>query len=410
MSQITNGKLRLNSTCFSVMEILREVSKLIKFQAKRKGVKFELINRFPADRQRIYLNSDPNRLKQIILNLLGNALKFTEQGSIKLIVEPAEYIPASAIYGNQTPVMFTVEDTGCGIKESDVSKLFQLFGKLENSDSKRVNQTGIGLGLAISQNLVKCLNQFVAPEEIQVQSVLGKGSRFYFVLHPMIDTVIETQSDQMMIFRGDSVDEFEEGSRSKEPRSMNRWDLVNKNSTVGNSADLFTYNNDIFNSNHLPSLENSLLFKPPEKTKRVLLVDDDQINILVLSRFFNTFEDCVYDLAFNGQQAVDKVKSRAMENLFYDIIFMDCNMPVMDGFEATRNILELVKNNEIPKVPIVASTANASPLDYEKCFKNGMVDYISKPFSKAQVRVKIDSCLKEFNRAKLDLNYRNPLI
>jgi CheY-like chemotaxis protein len=382
LTQITNGKLRLNPTDFSVVDVVKDVSKLIKFQAKRKKISFQFENRFPLEQQ-ISLRSDPNRLKQIILNLLGNALKFTEYGFMRVIIEPA---PASLVSfeglqeGNAmekennnynraskgcSAVRFIVEDSGCGIKEHDIPKLFQLFGKLDNFDSQRINQTGIGLGLAISQNLVRCMNDNLPGAEITVTSNWGVGSQFLFDLYPMKSN--NEQEGHKTLLVSDDVDvETDEGERIRDPL---RFDCKKGVKSVDDRKVI---------------------------PKKILLVDDDQINILVLGKYFSTFNDCIYDMAFNGQQALDMVKTRAEEKHFYDIIFMDCNMPVMDGFEATRRILDMVKNFEIPNVPIVASTANASPLDYENCFKNGMVDYISKPFGKNQLRAKIDSCFKKY--------------
>jgi CheY-like chemotaxis protein len=361
LTQINNGKLRLNSVVFPLVDVINDVTKLIKFQAKQKGLLLTFENHFPRSSFPVNFSSDPNRLKQIILNLLGNALKFTEKGQIKIIIEPPSQDLESKrkIFHKENKiieasVIITVQDTGCGIKEEDQIHLFQLFGKLESSESKRVNQAGIGLGLAISQNLVRFLTN--NKEEIKVKSEIGKGSSFSFTLHS-----ITNQNDEIN-------EEDEEFFGTDEPPTM--------------KCRTFSFR------------KLSLM----KKRKRILLVDDDQINILVLINFFKTFEDCDYDLAFNGLQAVDIVKQKAREKLFYDIILMDCNMPVMDGFEATRNILQMVEKSEIPLVAIIASTANASPHDYENCFKMGMVDYIAKPFLKAQLRAKIDDCYTKFMR------------
>jgi signal transduction histidine kinase len=169
-SQISNGKIRLNCESFSIWETMKDVTKLIKFQAKEKGLDFKLENHIEVkEEKRQYLvDSDPNRLKQVLLNLLGNALKFTSQGSIRVILEsePDRYI-------------IKVIDTGMGIKEEDQKKLFKLFGKLEDEKSMEVNKSGVGLGLAISQSLVKILNNNHEDAEIKVISEINKGSCFY---------------------------------------------------------------------------------------------------------------------------------------------------------------------------------------------------------------------------------------
>ena len=129
---------------------------------------------------------------------------------------------------------------------------------------------------------------------------------------------------------------------------------------------------------------------PAIKTKNILVVDDDQINILVISKYLKSFNDCKFDLAFNGRQAVDTVLQKSKELFFYDIILMDCNMPIMDGFEATKQIMAMVKESSIPNLIIIASTANASQIEYEKCFESGMTDYLTKPFGKVLLREKLD--------------------
>ena len=129
------------------------------------------------------------------------------------------------------------------------------------------------------------------------------------------------------------------------------------------------------------------------KKHRILIVDDDQINIMVLSRYVESYGDFEFETAFNGKQAVEIVTSNAERGLFFDIILMDCNMPVMDGFQATRLILELSKKNIISKVSIIASTANASPEDFAKCHENGMVDVLFKPYGKHVLRSKLEKYL-----------------
>jgi two-component system, sensor histidine kinase and response regulator len=126
---------------------------------------------------------------------------------------------------------------------------------------------------------------------------------------------------------------------------------------------------------------------------RILVVDDDQINIAVLRRYLESYQDLCFDVAFNGAQALEIIKSNAEKGIFYDVIVMDCNMPIMDGFEATSRISVLIQEGMIPSVPVIAATANSSQLDYEKCFQHGMSAYLSKPFTRTQLRNKIDECL-----------------
>jgi CheY-like chemotaxis protein len=373
MTQITNGKLRIVPTSFSVIKIIKEVSKLIKFQAKKKGLAFIIENKFTKGSE-IILRSDPNRLKQIILNLLGNALKFTERGYVKIIIEPAGESSEEEEEGQQqdnqiksTGVMITVEDTGSGIKVEDIPRLFRLFGKLENSGTQQVNLNGVGLGLSISQSLLKYLNNNRVGCDIQVKSEWNKGSSFYFKLYSLTEKIQKNENDKQISSMIKIVIDREEKEEE---------------------CDL-----EILDNNKI----GPLTWKNNSMTHRVLIVDDDQINISVLTRYFQDFKDCVFDLAFNGLQAVETVKLKAKRNDFYDIILMDCNMPVMDGFTASKVILSLAHDGIIPPPIIIASTASASQLDHENCFKHGMTDIISKPFGKKQLREKMEIYLKNKN-------------
>ena len=135
-----------------------------------------------------------------------------------------------------------------------------------------------------------------------------------------------------------------------------------------------------------PSLRNSV-----KLNIRLLIVDDDQINILVLTRYLENNEEYKFDKAFNGKQAVDLVANKAEQGIFFDVILMDCNMPVMDGFQATAAINEMIKENTIKNVFIIASTANASQEDLKNCYQSGMVDVLFKPYGKNTLRNKLES-------------------
>jgi CheY-like chemotaxis protein len=360
-TQISNGKLSLNPELFSPETMLLDISKLIKFQAKRKGLTFHIENRFP-DRQQCLLRSDPNRIKQIILNLLGNSLKFTQNGYIRIIIEP---INVNEIICDQKfglPVKFSVQDTGLGIKPEDRSHLFQLFGKLKNKDNQRLNQTGVGLGLTISQNLVKALNNNLPEYSISVDSEYGKGSTFSFIIMPFKN---DYQEEDCMCITSVSI---ENGVYMSHKEINNDVRKIRESITIKKNKNLRKDNQSI----------------------RLLIVDDDQINILVLTSFLKSFQDCNFDVAFNGLEAIQKVIENGKIEKFYDLILMDCNMPVMDGFEATKVILDMVQKGEIPKLFIIAITANSSPADNKKCFDCGMIDFLSKPFTKLQIREKID--------------------
>ena len=133
----------------------------------------------------------------------------------------------------------------------------------------------------------------------------------------------------------------------------------------------------------------------PPKSTNILVVDDDQINLMVASTFLKQLKEFNFELAHDGIEAIKVLTKRAQENFYFDLILMDCNMPRMDGFEATKIINEMVENRKLPRLSIIACTANASPLDYEMCFKSGMSDYISKPYSKADLSAKIQKVISK---------------
>lgn len=367
LSQISKGTLSLHPVKFNVEELTRDVVKLIKFQAKRKGVRVEILNKIQAHHT---LFSDPNRIKQVLLNLLSNALKFTQEGAIKVHIEQLGEKSEGTIVMDKKELLekrqigsravkFSVEDSGSGIKPDDIPKLFKLFGMIRNEESKKVNKSGVGLGLAISQKLVRILNNKREGGEITVKSELGKGSIFSFIINP-----------------------FEE----------KRHEINHTKHSLQENESFFSEKNHNFRGpHHFPNLK--LNFKTPSMSsakKNILIVDDDQINIMVLSKFIETFRDCEFSVAFNGKEAIDIVLKNAKKEVFFDLIFMDCNMPIMDGFEATSTLLKMVSSKEIPTLNIIASTANTSQADNDKCYNYGMVDIICKPFTKKMLREKIE--------------------
>jgi CheY-like chemotaxis protein len=381
LSLITNGKLRIQPTKFSVSSVVTEVSKLIKFQAKRKGVDLIFHNKFNEETN-VTLFNDSNRLKQILLNLMSNALKFTEKGSITILIEPHEPIKNEDNKGElpldyQGAVKFSVEDTGSGIKEQDMKKLFKLFGKIENSDSQRLNQAGIGLGLSISQNLTKFLNQQRIGEVIKASSVWQRGSCFSFSLFPFIQPPIEIDSKVVSLINLErNIDrDFEEGLTTPSPitRIISK---LNRNMMPDEFFEKF------------PGDGNKEIRKEKHK---ILIVDDDQINIMVISKYMESFTDCEFETAFHGKQAVDIIKKKAERGYFFDVILMDCNMPFMDGFQATIIIQKMIKENIIKNVHIIASTANVSQDDLHHCQENGLADVLFKPYGKQALRAKLEN-------------------
>ena len=355
-SQINFKKLRLNIEEISFPDIISEMKNLIEFQTKEKKIEF-LIECPKIDFRRVY--SDPNRLKQILLNLLSNSLKFTTEGHIKLRIE--DFTEQE----DQPTYKLTVEDTGLGIKEKDLGKLFQLFGRLE--DSSKINRTGIGLGLTISKMLSKLLSPN-HEEGLQVESTYGQGSRFYFFLKSLNSSKV-----------GEDFERTEERTLITLPE-MKTYEFFEETSHFCFST-----------KSILPERKNSI---ERENQRKILIVDDDLMNIMVAEQYLAYFK--IKSLrATNGCQAVKIVEKDILERKFeISLIMMDCNMPIMDGFQASEKIWELVRKERVRSIPILAVTANLTLANKEECRKAGMEFFLEKPMRRDELKKIIEDILK----------------
>ena len=251
---------------------------------------------------------DAGRIRQILLNLVDNAVKFTERGQVVVAVE---CLQSDA---QQARVRITVRDTGPGISDEDRARLFQRFSRLDTSNTRKVG--GTGLGLAISQKLAELMGG-----NLDMHSTPGEGSTFWLELP--------------LSLAGASESEFAE---TVEPAE-------------GNTA---------------------------QYSSRVLVVEDNLVNQKVAALMLGRL-GCQVDVAADGRRAVEMFADSA-----YDLVFMDCLMPVMDGFEATNAIRQL-EGSKAGRTPIVAMTANAKAGDREECLAAGMSDYITKPIQQSEL-------------------------
>ena len=358
-SQISYKKLRLNVEKINLGELVSEIFNLMKMQAKKKQLDFRLEMNF-NENDRVY--SDSNRLKQILLNLIGNAIKFTNKGFIILKVEKIEE--------SETRMFkFSVQDSGIGIKEEDLSKLFVLFGKLKQ-ENPELNRTGIGFGLTISNTLAKML--YLGPESgIFVKSEYGLGSTFWFKIDGGSQDL-----ENFSFIEEKNQNELQEGIITK----TNRYD-----SSVSIEKHVF-WEQQVGGS--------ILQSHPDNKNKKILIVDDDPINIMILEKYMQFFQ-LEYLTAMNGIEAIEVVEREILcNNNEILAILMDCNMPVMDGFKAAENIIELLKNNKKAEIPIIAVTANATNSDLDLCLKSGMKKFISKPVRRRDLGLILQSMFK----------------
>ncbi len=296
-SKIESGKVQLESRTFSLQDQMKEVMLLLYPKVNRDRVKFvqELDPKLPE-----HVKGDSTRIKQIMINLVGNAIKFTEDGHVLVSLH------LSRLQGKTAHIQFKVQDTGIGIEEDKISSLFNSFSQLDSSTTRKYG--GTGLGLAISKQLANLMGG-----QIKVQSQKDQGSTFTLEL---------------------ALEVCKEAEVLKE---------------IGAK----------------PSGNDALV-----EGMRILLAEDNKINQKVASLILQSFGFEV-DIANNGLEAVEMYDQN-----HYPLIFMDVQMPIMDGISATKSIL---KRKGDRAVDIIAMTANAQVSDRHSCLEAGMVDFISKP-------------------------------
>ncbi len=306
-SKLQAFKTELHKTDFSLHETLQGVMAIFSDRSSLKNLEMNISISSEIPKR---VHGDEGRLRQILVNLIGNAIKFTDKGSVTLEVQHA---PDSK---DPSAVRFDVVDTGVGISKELQGSLFDPFVQADTSHTRP--RAGTGLGLAIMKELVVLMNGTFG-----LESTPGVGSRFYFTI-PF------------------------ESAASAGP------DPHGPASAAGG----------------IP------IHQPRDLRPRVLIVEDNEINRLVTMDLIEEL-GCQAEFSVNGADAV-----KAAADLAYDLILMDCQMPVMDGYEATRRIREM--ENELG-TPIIALTANATAEDRKKALESGMDEFLSKPITSAHL-------------------------
>jgi signal transduction histidine kinase/CheY-like chemotaxis protein len=294
-SKIESGRLELEHAPFQPATVAKSIADLMLARARDKGLQFDLQlgENLPG-----VIVGDSTRLRQILVNLLGNAIKFTERGRVELSVTCAERTPQRAV------MYFTVTDTGIGIDSGAQARLFKPFTQADNSMSRRYG--GTGLGLVISMRLAQAMGG-----AIQIQSTVNQGSTFRLLLPCKLPEIAPTARP-------------EEGPR----------------------------------------------FVTPNLRGRVLVVEDDSVNRQVIDLFLKKI-GVTATFAPDGEEAITTATTKE-----FDLVLMDCQLPGIDGMEATRQIRAKLGDK---KLMIIALTANASTHVREACLKAGMNDFLSKP-------------------------------
>ena len=302
LSKIEAGKFQLDSIVFEPVSIFQETYLLFACTARAKGLQLEYKWKgLPSCR---YL-SDATRIRQMLLNLVGNAIKFTKEGCIRIEGALIEHDGESAL------LEFSVSDTGMGIPPDQIDLLFKPFSQTDSSIARVFG--GSGLGLSIVRQLAKMMGG-----DVGVESVAGKGSRFWFRL------------------RAKQVEDGEESRSSERP------------------------------ANDVPALLSG----------RVLVVEDNVVNRMVIESMLTKLGVSV-TLAFDGQQAIDTLTQGDCP----DLVLMDLHMPVMDGYDATEQIRQWERSNNRQRLPMIALTADAYEENRQHCLAVGMDDFLTKPIA-----------------------------
>ena len=324
-SKIEAGKMTLEVADVELRSLIADVITLTSEAAKKKGliVRVQIAPDIPAE-----LRGDPVRLRQILFNLVGNAIKFTEQGWIHVSVKA---VSCSQDDSDAMVLRWTVKDSGIGMTADQQARLFGAYSQAEVSTARRFG--GTGLGLMICRQLVDLMGG-----TITVESTPGKGSSFTYCTN-LLPGIQRTASVQAV----------------------------------------------------KPSITSMTDHTTP---LRILVVDDNEINQVVACKFLQKL-GCQVEVARNGREAIDSIAQAT-----YDAVLMDCEMPEMNGYDATQEIRRQEQNTS-RHLPIVALTGHASSEDEQKCLQAGMDDVVTKPITLPTLRAKLERLL-----AQTDIRHR----
>ncbi|MDH3429340.1 MAG: response regulator [Gammaproteobacteria bacterium] len=457
ISKIEAGKIELDIAPFSLRNVVEECLELLAETAHSKGL--ELICAIPVDTH-IHVRGDAVRLRQVLMNLVGNAVKFTDHGEITIRV-----VDCAAQHGHYR---FEVSDTGIGIRPENVAKIFEPFSQEDGSTTRRFG--GTGLGLSISRQLVELMSG-----EIGVDSTPGKGCVFWFtaqleqdeatselpqpyllieksvlivddnatnreILAHQLESwgmcVTSTSSGaetlELLAHKGPDPEAFDvmlldmsmpgmDGLQLAQAigrlpghcnvpivmlSSLSRADLSAEQAQIAShdwltkpvrQARMFDALKSVLSNAAAKASASSSTPQPASadhetdsddfesRGLRILLADDNAVNREVAMAMLKS-PDYLITPVCTGVQAVE-----AVQNKTFDVVLMDCRMPEMDGYDATRAIRQWEEQHGHARIPIIALTANALQGDEKKCLEAGMDSYISKPFKQTQLRSAIEA-------------------
>jgi len=413
ISKIESGKLTIEKKEFRPICSFKEAAELFKARAKEKDINYKIDLDFNLTG---LIKSDEFRIRQVISNLIGNAIKFTpEHGEVVFSVKQIQKNE------NISTLCFYVKDTGIGIPKEKQKDIFQEFTQADNSVSRKYG--GTGLGLSISYKIVKALGG-----ELKVKSEEGKGSEFYFCIE--VENGDEKNSLKKSIMELDIALYKVNNKRIKNYLEnivhsvieTNDISKANENDIIISKEYLPEYKDKLIilgDSNNIISIPldfdtsdvlNALIHFIDNKEKhskqvlntklmfdhKVLIAEDNLVNQELIKILLET-KGLQYKIANNGKEAVELYKTDK-----FGLIFMDINMPEMDGIEATKAIKEYENENNLTHVPIIALTANSMEGDKDK-FLQYMDDYLSKPIIEKDLNI----ILNKYLDSKIEVNNAN---
>ena len=430
-SKIEAGKIEIEQTAFGLDKLLETVSTVTSIKAEEKNL--ELVFDIPPSLPNSFIG-DPLRLSQVLINLVGNAVKFTDSGSVTI------KIVAKSIDEKNTELKFSVKDTGIGMDRQQQKRLFSSFSQADSSITRKYG--GTGLGLTISQQLVKLMGG-----EIYLESTLGEGSEFYFNVNLPVKSdgklngtlpksfknyqvlIVDDNPQALDVLEGilvnaglqitsldnatcaiellrQSSDDFDlliMDWQMPQMDGLNAIELLKNENLLGNTKVMLTtaYGRELELKEEQKRLLDAVILKPinpsylidslvacfgsytseqPLKTQtyahnallniKLLLAEDQPVNQEIAYEILTSFGAHV-DIANNGEEAIKKIEKNK-----YDLVLMDMQMPVLDGISATKIIRETFSNTALP---ILAMTANAMQQDISRCTNAGMNGHIAKP-------------------------------
>ncbi len=445
-SRLEAGRIEFKMDKFSIFDICYEIIELFQIQASKRGVNIYLAWEGAIPNPVI---GDPDKLKEILINLVGNAVKFTKDDDIIIRLKNG----GTNVQSLETTLVVEVEDKGIGIAKDRLASIFNAFSQADASSSK--SYEGTGLGLAIVKGLISKMGG-----HIEVESQLGKGSLFRCTIpfdlpeeYQTLDDVPKRdaraigivsnpflQEQLYSVFAASGLEISFNNEQARLSGDDTRWNWIVVDLDIFSNLDVAFYKDcladdgkiiclygkdeprfdlggiDIFYVKkieafyRLDEILNGCSREGMQETVhqefsqasafkgvRVLLVEDNPVNRYVCFEMFSSL-GCSTTIATNGNEAL-----KILQNEDFDIIFMDCQMPVLDGYRTTK-LYRKIEKKKGKHVPIVALTAYAMVEDRQKCIASGMDDYLAKPFKLAQLKSMLEKWVK--NSRKSDSNMR----